>query len=222
MIHRFGKEKWETMAKERLQLRWHERSRNVHKAYLVELERKKAKEKEEKAHDLKCKEALRDQQVNWNERIDSIEDKYHTEASQHNNGSLLLDAVLIPVEEPTSTCHSESLVRSTQCMEHVKTARDERDRALRLAKHYRNMAEETHREKRDLQHRLETQIELVRNFWRNQLVEGDSRSGRMLRAALIKKWSSCSVDLVLLYSEADCVNYIKLYRMWFEMTSYIH
>ena len=55
MIHRFGKEKWETMAKERLQLRWHERS---HKAYLVELERKKAKEKEEKARDLKCKEAF--------------------------------------------------------------------------------------------------------------------------------------------------------------------
>ena len=41
MIHRFGKEKWETIAKERLQLRWHERSHNVHKAYLVELERKK-------------------------------------------------------------------------------------------------------------------------------------------------------------------------------------
>ena len=119
--------------------------------------------------------------------IRSIEGNYHAETGQHNNGSLLLDAVLIPVEEPTSTCCSESLIHSTQCIEHVRTARSERDRALRLAKHYCNMAEETHREKRDLQHRLETQVELVRNFWRNQIVEGDSRSGRMLRAALIRK-----------------------------------
>ena len=46
MIHRFGKEQWETMAKERLQ-HWCERSHNACKAYLAELERKKAKEKEE-------------------------------------------------------------------------------------------------------------------------------------------------------------------------------
>ena len=85
-----------------------------------------------------------------------------------SNGSLLLDAVLIPVEEPT--CHSESLVHSTQCIERVRTARSERDRALCLTKHYRNMAEETHREKRDLQHRLEAQVELVRNFWRSHIL----------------------------------------------------
>ena len=43
---------------------WHEWSHNVCKPYLAELERKKAKEKEEKARDLQCKE-----------------DKYHAEAS---------------------------------------------------------------------------------------------------------------------------------------------
>ena len=42
-------------------------------------------------------------------------------------------------------------------------------------------------EKSDLQHRLETQVELVRNFWRNQIVEGDSRPGNLLRVALIRK-----------------------------------
>ena len=120
----------------------------IHKAYLVELERKETKEKEEKAHDLQRKEAVRVEKVNWNERIDSMEENYHAETGQHNNGSLLLDAVLIPVEEPTSTCCSESLIHSTQCIEHVRTARSERDRALRLAKHYRDMGEETHREKR--------------------------------------------------------------------------
>ena len=29
--------------------------------------------------------------------------------------------------------------------------------------------------------------ELVRSFWRNKIIEGSSRSGQMLRAALLKK-----------------------------------
>jgi len=49
-IHRLGKEQWETMAEERLQQRWRERSCNVHSAYLAELERKM--EKEEKVRDV--------------------------------------------------------------------------------------------------------------------------------------------------------------------------
>ena len=58
----------------------------IHKAYLVELERKETKEKEEKARDLQRKEAVRVEKVNWNERIDSIEENYHAETGQHSNG----------------------------------------------------------------------------------------------------------------------------------------
>ena len=186
VIHRFGKEQWETMAEEKLQQRWSERSRNVHRTYIAELERRKTKEKEEKAVNMQRKEAMQLEQIRCNEIIDCIEEQYHAEASQHD-GPPLLNAVLIPVEEPTPTYHSESLVHNTQCIEHVRTARSERDQALRLAMHYRDMAEGSHREKQDLQHRLEARVELVRDFWRNQIVEGGSRSGKMLRAALLRK-----------------------------------
>ena len=40
------------------------------------LSRKKTKGKEEKACDLQCKEVLQVDQVNWNERIESIEETY--------------------------------------------------------------------------------------------------------------------------------------------------
>ena len=34
---------------------------------------------------------------------------------------------------------------------------------------------------------LDGKIEIVRDFWRNKIVEGGSRSGKMLRASLIRK-----------------------------------
>lgn len=175
------------MAEERLQQRWRERSCNVHSAYLAELERRKKKEKEEKANDIRRKQAIRLEQIRCNERIECIEEQYHAEASHHNTGPLLLDAVLVPVEESTPTIHSESLVHTAQCIEHVRIARSERNQALRLAQHYRDVAEGTNREKRNLQRKLEVQVEIVRDFWRNQVVEGGSRSGKMLRAALLRK-----------------------------------
>ena len=32
-----------------------------------------------------------------------------------------------------------------------------------------------------------SRVENIRNFWRNQIIEGESRAGRMLRASLIRK-----------------------------------
>ena len=189
-IHRIGKEPWEIIANEKLQQRWQERSCNAYAAYLAELEEKEKKEEEEKARDFQLKRTTEIEQVKRNERVDRIEDhyaQYRTKASHQNTGPLLLDAVLIPIKEPTPTSPSDSLVHATQCIDHVRIARSERNQALRLARHYRNVAERTHREKRDLQHKLQTQIEVVRDFWRNQVVEGGCRSGKILRAALLRK-----------------------------------
>ena len=54
---------------------------------------------------------------------------------------------------------------------------------MTLAKHYRNKAEETVSEKRAMQHKLEKQVELTRDFWRNKVLGGNSRSGKIIRAA---------------------------------------
>ena len=58
---------------------------------------------------------------------------------------------------------------------------------LSLARLHRDMAETSQAQKRILKAELENKNELVRNFWRNKVVEGSTRSGKMLRAALIRK-----------------------------------
>ena len=69
----------------------------------------------------------------------------------------------------------------------INLYRKERDKAQSDALYYRNLAERLHEEKRDLKVRMAKQIETVRDLWRNKLLEGQSRSGRIVKAAL-KSW----------------------------------
>jgi len=98
---------------------------------------------------------------------------------------LLLDAVLTPISECVCSCLPENSVHAIHCKQQVQSARQERDQALSLARHCRDLAEASQAEKRTLKSELEGKIELVRNFWRNKVV-GHSRSGQILRAALIR------------------------------------
>ena len=70
----------------------------------------------------------------------------------------------------------------------VQSAREERDQAIGLARHYRNLAKSRQLEKRILKNDLEGKIETVRDFWRNKIVEGGCRSGQILWNALMKKF----------------------------------
>ena len=55
------------------------------------------------------------------------------------------------------------------------------------AKCYRDLAETLKKEKRELENKLHTQTEIVRDFWRNKIFEGGSRGGKLLRASLLQK-----------------------------------
>ena len=72
------------------------------------------------------------------------------------------------------------------CKQQLELARRDRDNALMLARQYRNLAEASHTKIRQQKNELEEKVELVRDFWRNKIVEGSCRSGQILRAALIK------------------------------------
>ena len=72
-----------------------------------------------------------------------------------------------------------------QCI--IKQATKDRDQALMEAKYYRNLAETFKTEKQDIEQAYAKRVEVVRDFWRNKIVEGDSRGGRILRASLLKK-----------------------------------
>ena len=89
-----------------------------------------------------------------------------------NISPLLLDSVITPIQEDeTCTCSSDAVL-TMKCKDEVRRARHECNKALYLAQHYRNLAEESQSEKRILKSELEGQIEVVINFWRNKIVEG--------------------------------------------------
>jgi len=49
------------------------------------------------------------------------------------------------------------------------------------------LAETVSAEKREIKYEMEKTVEVVRDFWRNKVVEGGSRAGLMLRASLLRK-----------------------------------
>ena len=100
------------------------------------------------------------------------------EKDPYDTSPLLLDT---PLSEPMCSC--TGVVSSNRCKQQLEYARRERDNAILLARQYRDMAEECHTEKRS---HLEEKVELVRHFWRNKVVEGGTRSGQILRAALLE------------------------------------
>lgn len=104
-----------------------------------------------------------------------------------------LNPILIPVKElPLMEAASQrsDIVHTKGCSEHVQNARAERDDALRLAKFYRTRVEDLVKEKRDLRYSLESQVDRVRTFRRNQITEGESRAGRMVQASLLQNYTS--------------------------------
>ena len=113
-------------------------------------------------------------------RNNAVQDHFDT-------SPLLLDAVVTPMSEPPCALPSESAIHAIHCREQVHSAREQRDKALGIARHYRDLAESRQLDKRILKNDLEGKIETVRDFWRNKIVEGGSRSGQILRNALMKK-----------------------------------
>ncbi len=178
------------MAQEKLQQRWCERSRTFNAACQADEEDRQLEKEQEETLTLQHNQAVALLQAKRIEMVESVEDdyvQYRSEDDSAGTAPLLLNEVLVPIKEPCSSLSSVNLVHTAQCIEHVTSARIERNQALLYAQQCRDLAEKTQHEKRDLKYKLQTQVEVVRNFWRNQLVEGSSRSGKMLRAALLRK-----------------------------------
>ena len=122
--------------------------------------------------------------------IEACEEQYRViaqESLQKNSSVLLLDEVVLPLEEPTvNPFTQDNPVYHSWYQEQVNLARQERDHAILLARHYRDKAEEIVSEKRTIQYRLESKVEITRDFWRNKIIEGNCHAGKILRAALLR------------------------------------
>lgn len=96
------------------------------------------------------------------------------------------DALLLPSVSSTSRPKASAIERCVAAS-YIKQLEDERNKAVREALLYRNLAEQMRKEKRDTHHKMSRQCETIRDFWRNTLVEGCSRSGKMVRQAMLNK-----------------------------------
>ena len=117
------------------------------------------------------------------------------EPESHNDD--MFDSVLIPLTEDLP-CNSNNIVSVSMSKEAIIKARAERNDALLLAKHYRDVAETLKLENKHLREDMEgcitdirkqaaTDVSNMKEVWRNQIVEGGSRAGKILRAALLRK-----------------------------------
>ena len=111
-------------------------------------------------------------------------------ANSSNYGPpLLLPAVIQPMDKVNVKISSaDSDVKGlVQVQQYIKEVVDERDAAFHTVRLLRNKVEELHSEKRKLYYEMNNKIDTVRKFWRNRLVEGDTRSGLCVKLAVQKK-----------------------------------
>ena len=114
------------------------------------------------------------------------ERRYSEIAVHSNNGTLLLPAVPIQIQnQPFS--YAGSVLSNMEQQNLLQEACNDRNKAMIEAKCYRDLAENLKKEKRELENKLQTETEVVRDFWRNKIIEGDSRGGKILRASLLRK-----------------------------------
>lgn len=191
LCQHFGERKVESLALETLKKRWHERCIQYKIDCEKEAEERESIRKRSEIH-LEWIRRRKEEHADIVQDIVSMNEEQYDDIKsaspiESNTSPLLLDSVITPIQEDeTCTCSSNEVL-SMKCKDKVSKARHERDKALFLARHYRDIAEESQSEKRILKCELEGRIEVVRNFWRNKVIEGSTRSGKILRAALIRK-----------------------------------
>ena len=168
------------LVQKNLGLRWRKRKENYEREVQINDDSEDEKESNE------CLPLNDDRQTltDVEENVAEIEDAYNEIAST-SSMPLLLPSVIVPItkQEPFSFAASVLSKMEQQCI--IKKARDDRDQALLEAKEYRDLAERLQKEKRDVEQELTSRIETVRDFWRNKIVEGESRAGKILRASLL-------------------------------------
>lgn len=185
---------WEQLSIQNLKQVTRERISKVQELRLSEINKLiKAKERAA-AQRLEKKRAHEKHLKDIQETEDHYFDYCAEQRDKYTTAPLLHDAIVIPIVESMPYCSTSGCFEhAVKCKEQVNLARKERNNALHLAKYYRNLADEMCKEQRALrieqlqtQHQLESKVECIRDFWRNKVVEADSRSGKMLRAALLR------------------------------------
>lgn len=151
------------MAESAMKKRWHERCLKSHATCVAEKEqRMEMKEKQRVLlEERRREEALK--QVHHEHAVEQVEHSYNALvqcdiSDKSVTSPLLLNEVITPVCEPSCTCETSNALDKVHCNELLRDARRDRDKALCLARQYRDLAEASRTESREIKNELERKI----------------------------------------------------------------
>ena len=198
------KEKWEKVINKSICERWRARTIKFQKDVQDESERLKRRDEEaaEKVMQLNEHENIKEKCM---QEIYFCQEQVYKDVSdsslKESNDALLLPSVeVVDASYPTDTQSinltipgSITGVDRVAVESALKLERQKTMKAYREAQIYRNLSERIRKEKRELASSYNEKIELVRDFWRNNIKEGSTRAGRMVQKALQKRHSSMCI-----------------------------
>ena len=109
---------------------------------------------------------------------------HHLQMESLESPSLILPAITSSFEGVVPTnitqCQANSPFERLTLHSYIKAVTCEKDKAIEEARNYRDLAESYKRECHHIENKMYGKLECMQNFWRNNIVEGSSRSGRMV------------------------------------------
>ena len=138
-------------------------------------------------------EQLRKQQLITQTQHNEIRREYHSlETDSFDNleqsDICFFPSVLVPSQKDVEVTGAASGAQKIMIANYIQTVQEDRDKALQLeAQFYRNAAERLKHQNRCLKNEMHSRCEVIRDFWRSNVVEGATRSGLIFREALQRK-----------------------------------
>lgn len=181
----------EVLIEDDIRKRWRERRIRAEAEDEIDTEEESVKGPNEMASDLECKSIVKQSNAtSQNEQYYKIANE--ALSSSQESGILLLPLVPVPdrkhesAQEITSKLPLSGLsnVNSVDVVSYIQRTQDKTTNALHLARCYRDLAERLKKEKYETEQKMNDKVEVVRNFWRNNIHEGHTRAGKMVQKAL--------------------------------------
>ena len=184
------KERWMHKVQQSISARWTERCKNYIQAGIDE----ECMKKVDRAAAIQLKEKHQETERNCKHEIALCERDVYKQVADASLSDEL-GALLLPSTSASPIDCSKDLAADIGITgvarvffdDMIHTEQQKRIKAVKEAQAYRDMAESMRREKRQIINTMNEKIELVRDFWRNNIKEGSSRAGIMVREALLKK-----------------------------------
>lgn len=177
-----GKAGWEQRIVDSLGERWKKRCEEYNKVEEEELLQGNDQPLEHESN-----EQYRQIKEKCQQEIASCQEELYRCVAENSMQKNSYDTLLLPsVNTPTAlqTTYEGIDIHRLNFVSSIRLEQEKTRKALEKARFYRNLSERLRKEKRNVVDSMNDKVELVRDFWRNNIMEGSTRAGRMVKKAL--------------------------------------